>query len=173
MDNVKAYLSDIRKNESFHSYYQVTVAVVGEPSSQSDKTHNYNQLYFEVIDNTLTMLDDRFDSGREFAFLDLINPIFHLWQEEVSRDKLQLLNAKYGTLFDISLLEHQLHFMYSDGDFCQVLQQNCCSTRITHNNLHPSLSEVVKLLKLNGAIAILSVSFERSFSCLKRVQKSK
>ena len=76
VDNVKAYLSGIRKNESFHSYYQATVTVVGGPSSWSDKKHNYKQLYFEVIDNTLAMLDDRFDSVKEFAFLDLLNPFF-------------------------------------------------------------------------------------------------
>ena len=170
VDNFKAYLSGIRKNESFHSYYQGTVAIVGEPSSRSDKKHNYKQLYFEVIDNTLTMLDDRFDSVKEFAFLDLVNPIFfHLWQKEVPRDKLQLLNAKYGTLFDISLLEHQLHFMYKDEDFCKSNATELLQY-LYHNNLHPSLSEVVKLLKLNGAIAISSASVERSFSCLRRVK---
>ena len=69
-------LKTISEAESFDSYFQATVAVVGEPSSRSDNKHNYKQLYFKVSNNASTMVDDRFDRVKEFAFLDLLNPIF-------------------------------------------------------------------------------------------------
>ena len=37
-------------------------------------------------------------------------------------------------------------------------------------NIHGCIPQVVKLLKLNGVIAVSSASAERSFSCLGRVK---
>ena len=39
-----------------------------------------------------------------------------------------------------------------------------------NNNLHSSLPEAVRLLKMNGTMAISSASVERTFSCLHRVK---
>ena len=95
----KTYLMNMRNTDIFDSYYQGTVDVVGQPTSRSDKRHKYKQLYYEVIDNICTMLDERFDGIKEFAFLDLVNPIFfHQWQKEFPTEKVQLLNSKYDGL---------------------------------------------------------------------------
>ena len=70
-------------------------------------------------------------------------------------------------IFD--LLENQRLFIYNDPDFhkestLKILQY------IYKCNLEISVSEVVKLLKLNSEIAITSASVKRSFSFLKGVK---
>ena len=116
------------------------------------------------------MLNDRFADCKDFGFLDLVNPnFFAMWTNKVTADRVQLLNLKYGPLFNMQQLVNQLLFMYKDTDFykkspVEVLQY------IYEFGLQGSLPEVVKLLKLNSAIAVSSASVERSFSCLKRVK---
>ena len=170
VSNFKTYLMNMRNTDIFDSYYQGTVDVVGQPTSRSDRRHNYKQLYYEVIDNICTTLDERFDGIKEFAFLDLVNPIFfHQWQKEFPTEKVQLLNSKYDGLFNVSSLKHELQFIYSDDDFCKDTPMELLQY-LYSNNLHPCLPEVTKLLKLNGTMAISSASVERTFSCLNRVK---
>ena len=80
-----------------------------------------------------------------------------------------MLKGKYSSLFDFRQLENQLLFIYKDPDFhkessLEILQY------LYEFDLHESLPEVVKLLKLNTVIALSSSSIERSFSCLRRVK---
>ena len=66
-------------------------------------------------------------------------------------------------------LEIQLSFMYKDTDFHKESSMELMHY-IYHYNLHPSLPEVVKLLKLNTVIAVSSASVKRSLSCLRWVK---
>eukprot|EP00795_Rhopilema_esculentum_P008629 gene8629-14641_t len=164
------FLSDCRTDVAFDGVYELTVNLVGLPTSRSDRRPNYKQLFFEIIDSTLAMLNDRFADCQSFEFLDLVNPVFFKnWKESVPNSKLLCLKAKYGPLFDMSSLESQLLFIYKDSDFHKE-----SPTELLHYiyfyNLHPSLPEAVKLLKLNAVIAVSSASVERSFSCLRRVK---
>ena len=164
------FLTELRSDAAFDELFRVTVEKVGQPSSRSDKKPNYKQLYFEILDTTITMLSDRFADCESFAFLDLVNPYFFGgWKDKVPQNKLQLLKGKYGSLFDMPTLESQLLFMYKDTDFHKESSMELMHY-IYHYNLHPSLPEVVKLLKLNAVIAVSSASVERSFSCLRRVK---
>ena len=79
---------------------------------------NYKSLYFQVVDNIMSMLSERFADCRNFAFLDLVNPcMFKKWRKGVPRDMLQSLKCKYGPFFHIQSLENQLLFIYNDPDF--------------------------------------------------------
>ena len=128
------------------------------------------QLYLQVIDNTVAMLNDRFADCQHFAFLDLVNPnFFAKWKAELPADKLQLLKSKYGPLFNIQLLQSQLLFIHRDNDFYKKSSVEVLNY-LYEFGLQESLSEVVKLLKLNAAIAVSSASVERSFSRLRRVK---
>ena len=50
-----------------------------------------------------------------FGFLDLVNPkLFRSWGGKVPSDKIDLLRERYRSLFDISMLESQLTFIYRD-----------------------------------------------------------
>ena len=67
-------LSDLRTDSAYHQFFQSTVSSVGEPSTNADERHNYKSLYFQVVDNIMSMLSERFADCRNFAFLDLVNP---------------------------------------------------------------------------------------------------
>ena len=73
------------------------------------------QLYFEVIDTIVAMMNNQFEDVESFSFLDLVNPkIFSKWQNGVPSEMLQQLREKYGSFFDMSRLENQLMFIYKD-----------------------------------------------------------
>ena len=164
------FLTELRSDAAFDELSRLTVDMVEQPSSRSDKKPNYKQLYFEILDTTITMLNDRFADCQSFAFLDLVNPYFFgAWKDSVPENKLKLLKEKYGSLFDMPTLKSQLLFMYKDADFHKESPMELMHY-IYHYNLHPSLPEVVKLLKLNAVIAVSSASVEISFSCLRRVK---
>ena len=112
------FSTDMRTDEAFDNNLESAVAIVGQPSSRSDRKHNYKQLYFQVIDSTVGMLNDRFADCKHFEFLDLFNPnFFARWNTKFPAEKLELLKSKYGLLFNIQLLQSQLLFMYNDNDF--------------------------------------------------------
>ena len=143
---------------------------VGQPVSRVDKKHNYKQLYFEIIDSIVGMLSERFQDMKRFEFLDLVNPkVFSTWNGVAPPEKFNILKEMYGTLFDLPTLQSQLTFIYNDKDFHKE-SSNEVLKYIFQFNLQSSLPEAVKLLKMNGVLALSSASVERSFSCLKRVK---
>ena len=164
------FLCDLRTDRAYDDFFQSTVSLIGRPSSNADRRHNYRSLYFQVIDNIKCMLSERFADCDSFAFLDLVYPyIFKQWRKGVPSDMLQSLKSKYGPLFNIQSLESQLLFIYNDPDFhkdspLEILHY------IYKCGLETSAPEAVRLLKLNSVISISSASVERSFSCLKRVK---
>ena len=99
-----------------------------------------------------------------------MNPkLFRHYGETVPSDKINLLKERYGSLFDIPMLESQLKFIYVDSDFYKDTSMEVLKY-IFEFNIQSSLPEVVKLLKMNGVFSLTSASAERSFSCLKRVK---
>ena len=164
------FLSDLRSNQGFENIFSFALEIVGQPTSRPDKKVNYKQLYFQIIDNLVQMLEDRFEDCENFSFLDLVNPnFFSQWKDNFPKEKFQLLQSRYGSLFNISLLESQLLFVFRDKDFqknpsMELLEYMC------DFELHTCFPEVIKLLKLNAVIAVSSASAERSFSCLRRVK---
>ena len=167
--NFVLFLQTSRDDAVFHELYASTEALDGSPVSRSDKRQNYKQLYFEVIDATISMMQERFQDCRNFAFLDLVNPnLFSQWKDKVPTDLLNLLKLKYGPLFIMNMPEGQLIFIYRDGDFYKESSAEVDYIYSVH--LENSLPEAVKLLKLNASIAISSASVARSFSCLRRVK---
>ena len=73
--------------------------------------------------------------------------------------------TSYGPLFTFPDLESQLLFINKDRDFHKENASELLEY-IYKLNLQDCLPEVVKLWKMNGVIAISSVSVEQSFSCL-------
>ena len=67
------------------------------------------------------MLNERFQDIKSFAFLDLVNPkLFRNYRGMVPSDKINLINERYESLFDIPMLESQLKFIYMDSDFIKI-----------------------------------------------------
>ncbi|XP_028403153.1 uncharacterized protein LOC114525891 [Dendronephthya gigantea] len=170
IESFKNFVSSLRTNEEFGKFYQEAVDKVGQPASKADKKHNYKALYFEIIDSIVGMLSERFQDMKQFEFLDLVNPkVFSTWNGVPPPEKITLLKEMYGSLFDLSMLQSQLSFIYNDKDFHKE-SSNEVLKYIFQFNLQSSLPEAVKLFKMNGVLAVSSASVERSFSCLKRVK---
>ncbi len=106
-----------------------------------------------------------------FKGSDLSCPsIYFLFYDGVAPpEKFNLLKEMYGPLFDVPGLQSQLTFIYNDKDFHKE-STNEVLKYIFQFNLQSSLPEAVKLLKMNGVLAVSSASVKRSFSCLKRVK---
>ena len=101
------FLSNLRTDSEYHHFFQSTVSLVGEPSSNADKKYNHKSLYFEVVDNIMSMLSEKFADCKNFAFMDLVSPcIVKQWRKGVPPDMLQSLKCKYGPLFHIQSLEN-------------------------------------------------------------------
>ena len=142
----------------------------GAPQRRCEQVINYKSLYFEVIDNIVGMIENRFRNVESFSFLDLVNPkIFPQLVDGVPVDKIQQFIEKYGTLFNIPNLQSQLAFVYKDKDFHK--DNSVELLKYIHKvNVQTCIPEMVKLLKLNAVMAVSSASAERSFSCLGRVK---
>ena len=170
IERFKTFVSSLRSDEAFDEFYQEAVDKVGPPVSRADTKHNYKQLYFEILDSIVGMLNERFKDMERFGFLDLVNPkVFATWGGVVPPEKINLLKQTYGPLFDVPMLENQLSFIYRDKDFHKETSDELLKY-IFKFNLQSSIPEAVKLLKMNGVLSIASASVERSFSCLKRVK---
>ncbi len=170
VENFKSFLGSIRNDAKFDESYQSAVDKVGSPVTRADLKINYKQLYFQVIDTIVGMLNERFQDLQSFTFLDLVNPkLFRSFEGKVPSNKIDLLKERYGPLFDIPILESQLKFIYMDTDFHKETSMAILQY-IFQLNIQSSLPEVVKLLKMNGVFSLTSASAERSFSCLKRVK---
>ncbi len=80
IERFKTFVSSLRTDETFVKFYQEAVDKVGPPLRRADKKNDYKQLYSEVLDSTVGMLNDRFQDMKRFAFLDLVNPkVFTTW----------------------------------------------------------------------------------------------
>ena len=80
MKGFATFLTELGSDAAFDELFRVMADMVGQPSSRSNKEPNYKQLYFEIVDTTITMLNERFADCESFAFLDLVT--LFLWRLE-------------------------------------------------------------------------------------------
>ena len=72
----KKYLcDDLRTDAAFEICHADALAWPGgAPQRRCEQVINYKSLYFEVIDNIVGMIENRFRNVESFSFLDLVNP---------------------------------------------------------------------------------------------------
>ena len=163
IQKVKAFvdflLNDLRNDAAFEACYSAAEGKAGPPNRRSERGINFKQLYCEVIDCIVGMINERFSDAESFSFFDLVNPKLFVQWKGVPNNKLEQLVNKYGPLFDIPRLKSQLLFVYQDKDF---LKENTTELLeyIFQINIQHCIPEVVKLLKLNGVMAVSSASAE-------------
>ena len=88
IEHFKNFVFSLRTDGGFSNFFQEAVGKVGESSSRADKKHNYKQLYFEIIDLIVGMLNERFYDMKQFEFSDLVNPkVFATWNGVVPPEK--------------------------------------------------------------------------------------
>ena len=72
--------NDLRNDAAFESSYAAArrrvpvTQAVRVASRRSEQNINHKQLYFEVIDTIVGMMNNRFQDVESFSFLDLVNP---------------------------------------------------------------------------------------------------
>ena len=83
--NFVDFLWDLSTDSTYDDFFQSTVSLIGRPSSNADRRHNYKSLYFQVIHNINCMLSERFVDCDRFVFLNLVNPcIVKQWRKSVT-----------------------------------------------------------------------------------------
>ena len=97
IERFKNFVSSLSMDEDFDIFYQEAVDKVGQPVSRADRKHDYRQLYFEIIDSIVGMLNEGFQNMKQFEFLDLVNPkVFSTWngviEYEINRRATQHCN---------------------------------------------------------------------------------
>jgi hypothetical protein len=94
IERFKTFVSSLR-SETFDEFYQEAVDKVGPPVSRADTKHNYKQLYFEILDSIVGMLNERFQDMERFGFLYLVNPkVFATWDGWCHLRKLTFSNKR-------------------------------------------------------------------------------
>ena len=97
VENFKSFLGSIRNDVEFDMNYQKAVDKAGSPVTRIDLNVNYKQLYFQVLDTTVGMLNERFKDIKSFGFLDLVNPkLFRNWGGKVPSDKIDVTFSRKG-----------------------------------------------------------------------------
>ena len=94
--NFVLFLQTSRDDAVFHELYASTEEPVGSFVSRSDKRQNYKPLHFEIINATISMMQERSQDCMKFAFLGLMNPnLFSHWKDKVPTGLLPLLKLEY------------------------------------------------------------------------------
>ena len=164
------FLSDLRSNQGFENIFSFALEIVGQPTSRSDKKVNYKQLYFQIIDNLVQMLEDRFEDCENFSFLDLVNPnFFSQWKDNFPKRNSNFCKADM-VAFLIFLCWKPSCFLSSGTKISKKHSSMELLEYMYDFELHTCFPKVIKLLKLNAVIAVSSASAERSFSCQRRVK---
>ena len=132
---------------------------------------DYKALYFQIFDNTLMALEERFSNCNQYIFFDVFDfKRFDSFSKNFPSYLLNSLNDMYPNLFDIKTLTTELKFVYTDADFkkCSTLKE--VLDLVFELDLISAFPQIVLLLQFLLTFPLTSVSTERSFSTLNRVR---
>jgi hypothetical protein len=129
-------------------------------------------LFYEIIDGILMQLNIRFNDTNRLIYLQLADVSkFKDYSGKFPTCALDNLKKTYHNIFhDMDKLKVELEVLYND-------EKNYNSSYIydmikifEKDDLKEVMPEVYKLFSLILTIPSMSVSVERSFSCLKRIK---
>jgi len=137
---------------------------------EEDLLNKYSVLQYEILDNIITQLTERFQDLDKLKFVALVDSSkFKFYQTAFPNEGLECLSSTYKDMFDLTLLKNELSVVYFDSQFHnQHIQQ--CVKLLKQFQDSGLLMEVYKLFCLILTIPSTSVSVERNFSCLKRIK---
>lgn len=131
----------------------------------------YLALFYEIIDNIIQQITDRFADNDKLLFLGLLEQTrFEEYSKIFPNKMFNNLFENYKNLFQKDKLKNELEIFYSDEQFRKISSLQEIIRLIYKNRLHDILSEVYKLLCLIATLPSTSVSVERNFSALKRIK---
>lgn len=160
--------------DSFYDRFQkkcITLGLKDDDGSQQPIRDERRRMFDNILDNISVQLKARFDHFGELSFLALVDCTkFDELSHHFDDAKLQSL-SKYAKYFDLVRLKADLIGLYST----QMVRDQCKSpgqllSFLAQNDLMETVPEAGKLLQLVLTIPATTVSVERSFSALKRLE---
>lgn len=138
--------------------------------SASDKEQFYKVLFFEILDNILMQMRDRFNDLSELTYFSLADCAKFGEYRTCFPEKLtKNVCRQFPQIFDEVRLNNELSVIYHDDQFYNNKLPDILKTFVD-SELHQIFSEAYKLFVLIATIPVTTVSVERNFSCLKRIK---
>ena len=181
-DKIKDFIicvESYRKDEYYDIIVQDTVSFIEQEDESIPPPRkrargaqiNYKATYFEIIDNILMSLRERFASIQEYAFFSLLDVNnFEEFANSFPMQHIVSLQNKYPHIFYYKGLINELKYMYIDCDFKKCKSINSILELLYKLELTSAMSESIKLIQLLLTIPVTSVANERSFSTLDRIR---
>lgn len=170
----------------FKPVWGKTVCMVGPPSHSLKRKHTeidkaltpeekYRKLYYEIIDNLLGHLKERFTSLKDLQFFELLNlRKFKVFSNTKHFPEILLseIQGLYPNIFDLQGLKNELSVIYRTVTFQNKSPQQLLQF-LKEEHLENAFNEVFRLAELISTIPATTASVERSFSALKRIHTYK
>lgn len=136
-----------------------------------DKEAFYRRLYFEILDNLIVQIEDRFSDFRKLEFFALLEfSKFKEYSHKFPEEHLKsLMKSPYGHYFNETGLNSELSYIYSSPSFKHDSVSKL-NDYLVSSDLNETLPELAQLVNLFLTIPATSTSAERSFSALKRIK---
>lgn len=147
-----------------------------EDQNISDKAKTkFKRIVFEILDNIITQLEQRFSDYEKFEFLRLGDTKkFTEYDAKFPQKALDSLVDTYRSIFNKSLLKTELETIFSPAHRENFHDKSLLELiKNMHNDeTNEILPESYKLFCLLATIPATSASVERTFSTLKRIKTS-
>ncbi|OAF66343.1 Zinc finger MYM-type protein 1 [Intoshia linei] len=169
-------IKNLRNDQHYEIIYNQTMDLILHnydelTSKLPEKKINYQSKYYEIIDNIIVSLEERFTGFEEFDFIELIDvEKFDGFSKIFPSKRVVCLLAKYAGVFDPNSLISELKYVYSDTDIKKCKTIHVILELIYEYDLLKVLPEVVKLIKLLLTLPVTFIPNQTSFSVLHRVR---
>lgn len=146
MQQIITNLSQLRSDQTMESCLQESKEILKCDISESVSA-TFRRVGFEILDTTVTQLQERFKDVRQLSFVKLVNKnCYSDFVKKFPRQILEELNRLYPNVFDTSKLENELLVVYFCDEKNKLDPLNLLQY-IYDNSLEEVFPETYKLLK--------------------------
>lgn len=170
INKIKSLRNDDQSIFFFNKAKKYNFLKQSERLSETETLNKYKMLQFEILDNIICQLTDRFQDLNKLKFVSLVDTSkFKSYKTAFPYEEFNCLTLIYKEIFDTDQLKNELSVIYFDEQFHnQSIQQ--CVKLLKEFEESGLLKEAYKLFCIVLTIPSTSVSVERNFSCLKRIK---
>lgn len=174
IESVKNIIKEKRLN-SFDEFWKTALESSSEHPKKrrnEDSEIYYKRVFYEIFDNILSQINDRFGNYENLKFKALLDTQkFSQMKEKFPENEFNFLLKNYNRHFDAVRLKNELIVLYSTPD-CELCSKplQFMIKYMNEKKLNLVMPEVHKLLRLILTIPATTATVERSFSTLKRIK---
>lgn len=170
VNRIKTLRNDDKSTFFFSEAKKISFLKQSERLTDIQILNKYKMLQFEILDNIICQLTDRFQDLNKLKFVSLVDTTkFKSYQTVFPSEGFNCLSIIYKEIFDTDQLKNELSVIYFDEQFHNQSIQQCVKI-LKEFEESRLLREAYKLFCIILTIPSTSVSVERNFSCLKRVK---